>query len=375
MLLQLRMLVIGLLLVAAFGCEDPPVPCEDAGVFPGWHLLKPVKLPIAAVPVSSCLTDPGLRAARPNHVQLTSDGALVTISYIDGFSTLDPASNSLWLQLTSVLPARERNMAAPSVTLLIEVDAATVPEAESELFHVDLASSGQWAARWTSEPQRLKETRGPMHSPAVRSVRLQTYDSATFDHHAIGTLELARANGRVSGTLELTLTGELTIEDSQSPVARLGAVACFDIPIAERGAMIESDVCGVNQIDLEGTLDCGIQTAVREYGGCDRRRFRVNTRVDAVTRCVRDKLASGQPFHVRVDIPLSDSTNHVLWVQGEGGVMTRYSSYLRDPAVWARRCSQPRLSEPTEGFQDDLISCDEVSGEWMICSDDHIFYP
>lgn len=368
------MVVIGLLVAAAYGCEEPPAQCEDAGAFPGWSSLKPADLPSAALPISSCLTDDGLRATHPNHVQLTSDGVVVTLSQVEGSSTSDPSSRSLWLRLTSVTPARERNTPLPTVDVSIELDADAVPEAEPQVLQLDLAASGQWAHRWASEPQGLKEVRGPMHSPAVRSLRLRSYVESTFDYRVAGTLQLVHAAGRVSGTLELMFIGALSIERSQPPIARLGVVACFDAPVAQRGVEVESDDCGVDQIDLQGTADCGIQTAVREYGSCDRIRVLVNTRLDAVTSCVRDKLANGETFHVRVDIPLSDTTHRVVWVRGPDGTTTRYSSYRREPGLRARRCSQPRVSEPTEGFADELIACDAVSGEWMVCGDDQIFY-
>jgi len=357
-----RTLLLSALMAAASSCHDEPQTCEDAGVFPGFGRLKPRDLHIEAFPLSSCVSDERTKADFTNHVQLTSDGTLTTVEAIDMHATWDSESNSLWLYMSVNYPPQHR-------ALKIEIDASALPEGQPQQLPVNIGASGRSSGRWTG-PEELMYVRAPEHSPALRSLLAEPLATPQFDYQAKGTLQLTRAAGRVRGTLELMLTGLL---GGDPALKQLSYVACFDEPVAERRLEVDPSECGVGQIDLQGTPDCGIQTMTREYGGCRRVNIVVNTRVDAVTRCVREKLAGGLPFHVRVDIPTVDSTFHVMWVRGADGVMTRYTSYRTEPGLSARRCSLPRVSEPVEGFEDELIECDRLHGERRLCSDDKIF--
>ena len=355
--------------LAAFSCSEDPAACVETVKQPLG--LTPGQPNIAQLPTASCLTDEQVSADYPDHLQLSLDGVLTQLESIDMPATLDTQSTSLWLALRSIpfQPERKQQEPLDEYELRIELDATGLPEGETQVVQLDLSVSGSF-----NEPLNVRYEPGPRNSSLVHRLDLRSFGGPEFDYHADGTLRLSRTAGRVRGTLDVNLTGVGIVKHSLSANGRVGIVACFDAPVALRFQESDPTVCGVDQVDLTDIADCGRQGMLRPFS-CSQLFYLDTARVEAITNCVRDKLASGEPFHVRVEMPGFDTDSRVLWVQSTDGVLTRYHSYRNTPWLSARRCSMPRIAAPApEGVQDELIDCAAQYGEWMVCADDDIFH-
>jgi hypothetical protein len=321
-------------------------------------------LVIPPLPLASCVEENSVRVEYPNHGLVLFDGAAQPLVYGEAQATLDPQTESVWVQLDTgfALPARAVH------SYLIELDASALPEGEAQTFSIDLHVKGRFDSEWEPSPAVLSRTPGPLHSDAVRSVEMQPWCrcKSQFDYQLLGQVSLTRHAGRVRGTLELELTG-LIATHMVPPVRHIQVQACLDAPIALRHQPYQ-DACGTEQLDLTGSHDCGTQ-GIRRAGWLD------VSRVDAVTECARDKLASGAPFHVRVEMQGIDTLTYLVWASGADGVMLRYHYDSGGPTLYGRRCREPRiLDTPPVQSWDELIECDALLGEFAVCEPDSIFH-
>jgi hypothetical protein len=302
------------------------------------------------------------------------------LTTIDTPALWDSKSNSVWLQVGTLFdgPGRSPGTSLDEYDLLIELDATALPEGEAQTLQVDLESSGRWNAGWPSWPDAgNRDVRGMPHSAAIRTLILHAWNvKAETDYHyrASGTIHLTQVAGRLQGSVELALRGPVTIDHAGALIDSVDIVACFDAYVARNDQPLTSRECGLDQIDLDHTPDCGTQGVLRGSVHCGESYNTIDsTRVDAVTSCVRDKLASGQPFHARIVIAGSDYEYYVVWVQGTDGVLNRYDHYSTTALVTQRRCNEPRIAELDAQRTDELIECGALLGQRALCAfDDHV---
>lgn len=367
-----------LCVLAACGGGDPVATCEpsDADSWPDFSPKRSAQVP-APIPTDACLTDQRVGIEFPNHVQLTVGAQVQPLTTIDIPAVWDRRSNSVWLQVGMLFDGsgRRPGTSLDQYDLLIELDATALPEGEAQTLQVDLESSGQWSAGWVSWPDAgNRDVPGARHSPAIRTLLLHTWNvKAAIDYHyrASGTIHLTQVAGRLRGSMELALRGPVSIDRAGALIDRVDIVACFDAYLARNDQPLSSLECGLDQIDLGDTPNCGTQGVLREYVRCgESYRTLDSTRVDAVTSCVRDKLASGQPFHARVGTAGSDYEYYVVWVQRADGVLNRYDHYSTTALLTQRRCDQPHIAELDPQRIDELIECGALLGERSVCAFD-----
>lgn len=365
-------------LLAACAGGDPVATCEqsDAGPWLDFSPKRPAQVP-APIPTAACLTDQRVGIEFPNHVQLTVGAQVRPLKTIDAPALWDSKSNSVWLQLSSLFdgPGRSPGTSLDEYDVVIELDATALPEGEAQTLQVDLESSGRWSAGLSVWPDAgNRDVRGTRHSPAIRTLLVRTWNvKAAVDYHyrASGTIQLTQVAGRLQGSMELALRGPVSLDHAGALIDSVDIVACFDAYVARNDRPLSSLECGLDQIDLDDTPDCGTQGVLREHVRCGESDHVLDSRrVDAVTSCVRDKLASGQPFHAQVSTTGVDYQYYVVWVQGADGVLNRYDHYSTTPLVTQRRCNQPRIAELDAQRSDELIECGALLGERTVCAFD-----